>query len=152
MVHSNAAGQSHGENNLYAVPVPYNEREEESRRLAQYGYWPSRVAAMGIPYRGMETFGVVERTITKPEDVPPESYNHLAAAAGPAASSRFIEGLSFGVRDTTSEKNNMVREVHVLLGLAAVILLALGVATLTRRKQGRQGRGRSPKHHMTALA
>ena len=146
MVHSNAAGQSQGENNLYAVPVPYNEREEESRRLAEFGYWPSRVEAMGIPYRGMETFGGVERTIYKPEDLPPGSY-----AAGPDGSFSFIGGTSFGRKDILRDTIDARREVHVFLGFAAVMLVALVLAMVARGKQGRQGK-RSPKHHMAGLA
>jgi hypothetical protein len=50
MVHSAAQGSKRGaEGDLYAVPVPYDEREEESRRVAEYGYYPSRVEAMGLP-------------------------------------------------------------------------------------------------------
>lgn len=69
MTHSAPSGQKSGEGNLYSVPVPYGEREEETRRNAEYHYFPSRVQAMGLPYRPMIEVGIVMKTLNRSEDV-----------------------------------------------------------------------------------
>jgi len=59
MVHDASWDKRQGQASLYTVPVPYDEREEETRRVAEYGYYASRVEAMGFVYRNSETLGVV---------------------------------------------------------------------------------------------
>jgi hypothetical protein len=73
MRHNQGAGEATGEGSLYSVPAPYDQREEESRRVAEYGYYPSRVQAMGYNYRNIQAKGQVERSVFGPSDVAPGS-------------------------------------------------------------------------------
>lgn len=97
VTHTNAAGQrSDGdEGNLYQIPRAYSQQEEEGRRAAEYGYWPSRVQAMGFEYRGMEQLGSVVAPTTLPrggeeayDALPPMQYGYRYVGYGGSTASR----------------------------------------------------------------
>jgi len=69
MTHAAPIGGKTGEGDLYSVPVPYSQQEEETRRVGEFGYYQSRVEAMGLPYRNMETLGEVQITYSEKEQL-----------------------------------------------------------------------------------
>jgi hypothetical protein len=165
MRHSQGAGEAKGENNLYAVQVPYDMREEESRRAAEYGYNPSRVQAMGYNYRNIEAKGQVERTALAPSGGSGSGDgNSERGGLGPSGSSGSTKSSMSAfnwLRGAHAEESYGNQHVGLKLGKKGFIayLVVAGVAVFAvvsllaakiRQRRGRQRRS-SPKHKMTGL-
>ncbi len=149
--HAAASGQKLGEGNIYAVPVPYGEREEEARRVGEFGYHPSRTEAMGFEYRAMVEHGRVERRFYS------RAALEAARAEAPApgilarllgAEARFpddpraalvVEGFRPAPQGLGAGGGTLTA-----LGVAAAALALSGAAVARRRRRGRRGGGGSP--------
>ena len=159
MRHSQGAGESKGDNNLYSVPAPYDEREEESRRVAEYGYYPSRVEAMGYNYRTITARGQVERSVSGPSDDVLDEKNGL----GPSSSSNSRVSAFNWLRGAhgDAEKNEervgsrfSKKDFIAYIGVAVVATFgAVSLLAVRKQRRGRHAgqRRSSPKHTMTGL-
>ncbi|KAL4430961.1 hypothetical protein ABPG75_006217 [Micractinium tetrahymenae] len=58
---------------LYAAEAPFRQKEEESRRFAEYGYFDSEINKRGFWYQAAEVLGVV------PKPVPKEAFLETSA-------------------------------------------------------------------------
>ncbi|KAG7671821.1 hypothetical protein Ndes2526B_g07269 [Nannochloris sp. 'desiccata'] len=162
MRHSQGAGEAKGKNNLYSVPAPFDQREEESRRVAEYGYYPSRVQAMGYDYRTIKARGHVERSVFEGGGVSDEG-----AVLGPSSGAGSTKDSSHAsafdwLRGAYSDagKNEertglkFSKKGFVAYIVVAVVTVFVAVTLVARKqKRGRHGgqRRSSPKHAMTGL-
>jgi hypothetical protein len=137
MVHSAPSGsKGGGEGDLYTVPVPYDEREEEARRMAEYGYYASRVEAMGLPFRNMQTLGEVAQTWFSADEVP-----------APAEGLVSVKNIQQEVGDARLLQEDSPAGAGWLVGAGAG-LAAMACVAAAARKRGRKGRragARAPK-------
>ena len=74
MLHPHQAEGKRGEGSVYAARAPYSAREEEARRVAEYGQYVSAVQTLGFGNRPCEVLGVVPK--------PPLLRPRRSAAAG----------------------------------------------------------------------
>jgi len=173
MRHTQGAGEAKGDNNLYSVPAPYDEREEESRRAAEYGYYPSRAEAMGYDYRSVKALGQVETSLPGPsgstgigtdrEGEGGKEGGDMAPSSGTGKiKGSFSDALSWmreehGDAEKDEERVGLILRKKSLVAYSVVAVLAtLVVVTLlaARKQRGRRYGGQrrsSPKHSMTGL-
>lgn len=131
MTHSAPSGRRVGEGNLYSVPVPYNEREEETRRVGEYGYYASRVEAMGFVYRNMQTLGIVPKIYLNEAMLPIQPNSRT----DPRSRGEFIENQFIESRTT---KDALDEKTSFPSGALIVVLLAVGFVTIAMRFQNVQ--------------
>jgi len=135
MTHAATMGGKSGEGDLYAVPVPYDTREEEARRVGEYGYYASRVEAMGLPYRNMEIWGEVRKTYFRKEDVP--------QVGEPNAALEDVSAVYSSGRGVVYAKDALL-----VAGLAMLVFSgALAKQRQRNRQRGRPGHGPRKQHH-----
>ena len=126
MTHSAPSGRRVGEGNLYSVPVPYTEREEETRRVGEYGYYASRVEAMGFVYRNMQTLGVVPKIYLTESMLP----------TGQTSKGSFIEDQF--VKGEISMQDSLGDKTYFPSGALIVVLLAVAFVTIAMSFQNMQ--------------
>ncbi len=158
MRHSQGAGEAKGDSNLYSVPAPYDMREEESRRVAEYGYYPSRVQAMGYDYRNIQAKGQVERSVFGSEKDGAAASAHAGESTTRSTSAfSWLRG-AYGDANEREDQGSLHFNKKGLLAYIAVVVVAVLlavslVAAKFRQRRVRHGgqRRSSPKHKMTGL-
>lgn len=150
MVHSSPAGGKEGEGNLYSVPVPYSEREEEERRKAEYHYYPSRLNAMGLPFRPMIELGVVYKSINDSDSIPrvthtvfplPNRLPKVIHPHGRSALSLFFS--KNGYMNHSSEIGNLLSNRSSFFIFCVIILVSVALYKAPSNKHIRKRRFRT---------